>query len=105
MIAEPVAHPLTDLGVTKSHSRPHPSNDDPFLESHFRTFEHLPDCSMALDDDENAHAHSRGFLTWYDGKRRSHRVRRPSRDVAEDRRIDRSRRHPRRRGGGDPAAS
>ena len=37
MIAQPVAHLLADLGVTKSHSRPHTSNDNPYSESHFRT--------------------------------------------------------------------
>jgi transposase InsO family protein len=37
MIAKPVAHLLADLGVTKSHSRPHVSNDNPFSESQFRT--------------------------------------------------------------------
>ena len=37
MTAKPVAHLLADLGVTKSHSRPHVSNDNPYSESHFRT--------------------------------------------------------------------
>ena len=34
MVAKPVAFLLADLGVTKSHSRPHCSNDNPFSESH-----------------------------------------------------------------------
>ena len=43
MIAKPVAHLLADLGVTKSHSRPHVSNDNPYSESQFRTFKYRPD--------------------------------------------------------------
>jgi transposase InsO family protein len=35
MRAKTTALLLADLGVTKSHSRPHTSNDNPFSESHF----------------------------------------------------------------------
>ena len=34
MASKPVAFLLADLGVTKSHSHPHTSNDNPFSESH-----------------------------------------------------------------------
>jgi putative transposase len=37
MTSKPVALLLSDLGVTKTHSRPHVSNDNPFSESHFKT--------------------------------------------------------------------
>src|SRR3990172_2507680 len=37
MTSRPVALMLADLGVTKSHSRPHVSNDNPFSESQFKT--------------------------------------------------------------------
>jgi putative transposase len=37
MKAKATAFLLADLGVTKSHSRPHTSNDNPFSESHFKT--------------------------------------------------------------------
>jgi len=43
MVAKPVAFLLADLGVTKSHSRPHVSNDNPFSESHFRTLKYRPE--------------------------------------------------------------
>jgi len=42
MVAKPVAFLLADLGVTKSHSRPHVSNDNPFSESQFRTMKYRP---------------------------------------------------------------
>jgi putative transposase len=37
MKAKATAFLLADLGVTKSHSRPYTSNDNPFSESHFKT--------------------------------------------------------------------
>ena len=43
MVAKPVAFLLADLGVTKSHSRPHCSNDNPFSESQFRTLKYRPE--------------------------------------------------------------
>ena len=43
MIAKGVAHLLADLGVTKSLSRPHVRNDNPYSESQFRTFKYRPD--------------------------------------------------------------
>ena len=43
MIAKPLAHLLADLGVTKSHSRPHVSDDNPYSESQFRTLKYRPE--------------------------------------------------------------
>jgi putative transposase len=65
MIAKPVAHLLADLGVTKSHSRPHTSNDNPFIESHFRTLKYRPDFPKAFGCYEDAHGHCGRFFTWY----------------------------------------
>src|SRR5215217_782076 len=42
MRSKPVALLLADLGVTKTHSRPHVSNDNPFSEAHFRTLKYCP---------------------------------------------------------------
>ena len=39
MASKPVAFLLADLGVTKSHSRPHVSNDNPYSESQFKTLD------------------------------------------------------------------
>ena len=41
MVSITVAELLTDLGVVKSHSRPHTSNDNPYSESHFKTMKYL----------------------------------------------------------------
>src|SRR5258706_14460533 len=43
MTSGPVALLLADLGVTKTHSRPYNSNDNPFSESHFKTFKYRPE--------------------------------------------------------------
>jgi len=65
MIAQPVAHLLADLGVTKSHSRPHVSNDNPYSESQFRTFKYRPDFPDMFGSFEDARAHCGRFFTWY----------------------------------------
>src|SRR5438067_2372334 len=43
MASKPVALLLADLGVTKSHSRPHCSNDNPYSEAHFKTLKYRPE--------------------------------------------------------------
>jgi putative transposase len=72
MIAKPVAHLLADLGVTKSHSRPHISNDNPYIESHFRTFKYRyrPDFPENFGCYADAHAHCGRFFSWYNDDHR-----------------------------------
>jgi hypothetical protein len=43
MKSKPVAFPLADLGVTKTHSRPHVSDDNPFSGSQFKTVKYRPE--------------------------------------------------------------
>lgn len=42
MTSKPVAFLLADLGVTKTHSRPHVSNDNPYSEAQFKTLKYRP---------------------------------------------------------------
>ena len=42
-MAKATALMLADLGVVKSHSRPHTSNDNPFSEAHFKTLKYQPE--------------------------------------------------------------
>ena len=70
MIAKPVAHLLADLGVTKSHSRPHVSNDNPYSESQFRTLKYRPDFPRSFGSFEDAHAHCARFFAWYNDEHR-----------------------------------
>ena len=53
---------LADLGVTKSHSRPHVSNDNPFLESHFKTLKYQPTFPECFGCIEGATAFCRVFF-------------------------------------------
>lgn len=43
MTSKPVALLLADLGVTKTHSRPYTSDDNPFSEAQFKTLKYRPD--------------------------------------------------------------
>lgn len=70
MIAKPVAHLLADLGVVKSHSRPHISNDNPYIESHFRTLKYRPDFPKSFGSFEDAHDHCGQFFVWYNDEHR-----------------------------------
>ena len=65
MTAKPVAFLLADLGVTKSHSRPHVSNDNPYSEAHFKTLKYRPDVPAPFGSLEDAQAHGTAFVTWY----------------------------------------
>lgn len=65
MTSKPVALLLADLGVTKSHSRPHTSNDNPFSESQFRTFKYRPDFPHRFESIEASRLYCGHFFDWY----------------------------------------
>jgi putative transposase len=65
MKAKATAFLLADLGVTKSHSRPHTSNDNPFSEAHFKTLKYQPQFPKRFGCIEDARAFCRRFFTWY----------------------------------------
>jgi hypothetical protein len=60
-----VAQLLAALGVTKSHSRPHVSDDNPFSESQFKTLKYHPDFPNRFGSQEDARGFCHGFFTWY----------------------------------------
>ncbi len=60
-----VAQLLADLGVTKTHSRPHVSNDNPFSESAFKTLKYRPDFPEKFLSIEVARSFCRDFYRWY----------------------------------------
>jgi len=70
MTAKVVAQLLADLGVAKSHSRPHVSNDNPYSESHFKTLKYRPDFPKRFGSIEDARAFGQGFFTWYNTEHR-----------------------------------
>ena len=57
---------LADLGVVKTHSRPHVSNDNPFSEVHFKTRKYWPAFPERFGALEDARAFGQEFVTWYD---------------------------------------
>lgn len=65
MKAKATALMLADLGVTKSHSRPYTSNDNPFSESHFKTLKYQPQFPKRFGCIQDAKAFCRHFFTWY----------------------------------------
>jgi putative transposase len=70
MTAKPVAFLLAELGVTKSHSRPHVSNDNPYSESQFRTMKYRPTFPDRFGSFQDAHAFCGRFFGWYNHEHR-----------------------------------
>ena len=72
MTSKPVAQLLVDLGVARSHSRPHVSNDNPYSEANFKTLKYCPAfpgrfgsiedarsfCSVFFDHYNHVHRHA-----------------------------------------------
>jgi len=65
MKSKTVAQLLMDLGVTKTHSRPYVSNDNPFSESHFKTMKYRPEFPRRFGCIEHTRCFSRDFFPWY----------------------------------------
>ena len=70
MKSKPVAFLLADLGVTKSHSRPHVSNDNPHIESLFKTVKYQPAFPATFFNIIEARSFCRAFFTWYNNEHR-----------------------------------
>lgn len=68
MTSKPVAFLLADLGVTKTHSRPHTSNDNPYSESHFKTMKYRPSFPSRFGTIEEARAFCAEFFRWYNAE-------------------------------------
>jgi putative transposase len=65
MTSKPVALLLADLGVTKTHSRPSVSNDNPFSEAQFKTLKYRPEFPDRFGSIEDSRAFCVGFFDWY----------------------------------------
>ncbi len=65
MASKPVALLLADLGIAKSHSRPHVSNDNPYSEAQFKTLKYRPGFPARFGSLEDARAFCREFFSWY----------------------------------------
>jgi putative transposase len=70
MSSKPVAFLLADLGVTKTHSRPHVSDDNPYSESQFRTMKYRPDFPDRFGCIQDSRAFCQSFFRWYNEEHR-----------------------------------
>jgi putative transposase len=70
MKSQLVAQLLSDLGVTKTHSRPHVSNDNPYSEAAFKTLKYRPDFPERFGSIEDAREFCRRFFDWYNNHHR-----------------------------------
>jgi putative transposase len=70
MRSKPVAALLVDLQVTKTHSRPHVSDDNPYSEAQFKTLKYRPDFPDRFGSIEDARAHCQQFFRWYNREHR-----------------------------------
>ena len=65
MRTKPVAFLLADLSVTKTHSRPYTSNDNPYSESQFRTMKYRPEFPDRFGSIQDSRAFCQPFFPWY----------------------------------------
>src|SRR5208337_4142823 len=70
MTSKPVAFLMADLGVTKTHSRPYVSDDNPYSESHFRTMKYRPEFPDRFGCIQDSRAFCQQFFHWYNQEHR-----------------------------------
>jgi putative transposase len=70
MRSKPVAFLLADLGVTKTHSRPYTSTDNPYSEAHFKTLKYGLAFPARFDSIEQAREFCRESFGWYNNEHR-----------------------------------
>jgi putative transposase len=70
MTSKGLALMLADLGVTKSHSRPYTSNDNPFSEAQFKTLKYHRSFPARFGSLEDARSYGASFFTWYNTQHR-----------------------------------
>jgi putative transposase len=70
MTSKPVAFLMADLGVTKTHSRPYVSDDNPYSESQFRTLKYRPEFPDRFGCLPDSRAFCQDFFQWYNEEHR-----------------------------------
>jgi len=68
MISKTVGELLTDLEVTKTHSRPYTSNDNPYSESQFKTMKYRPEFPKRFYSINELRLFCRRFFKWYNNE-------------------------------------
>ena len=70
MTSKPVSQLLVDLGVVRSHSRPHVSNDNPYSEAAFKTLKYCPAFPDRFGSIADARAFCVRFFSYYNHEHR-----------------------------------
>ena len=70
MTSKTLALLLADLGVSKSHSRPYVSNDNPYSEAQFKTMKYRPDYPGRFGNLADARTWAQPFFYWYNNQHR-----------------------------------
>jgi putative transposase len=70
MTSKPVAQLLVDLGVARSHSRPHVSNDNPYSEAAFKTLKYAPVFPEKFGSLADARVFAEQFFSYYNHEHR-----------------------------------
>lgn len=70
MTSKNVSDLLSDLQITRSHSRPHVSNDNPFSEAAFKTLKYCPVFPGRFDTLESGRRFTDLFFTYYNTEHR-----------------------------------
>lgn len=70
MSSKVVAQLLADLGVTKTHSRPHVSNDNPYSEAQFKTLKYCPQFPERFGSIQDSRSFCQDFFSWYNKEHR-----------------------------------
>ena len=65
MTAKSTALLMADLGITKTHSRPRVSDDNPYSESHFKTLKYRPEMPDRFGSIQDARSAVSGLMHWY----------------------------------------
>jgi putative transposase len=82
MASKGVAELLADLGIGRTHSRPHVSNDNPYSEAAFKTLKYCPAFPARFGSIADARVFCEQFFGYYNHEHRSHGVPVAWRDVA-----------------------
>jgi putative transposase len=70
MKSKQVAMLLSDLGITKTHSRPYTSDDNPYSEAQFKTLKYRPDFPDRFGCTQDARSFCQDFFPWYNKEHR-----------------------------------
>jgi putative transposase len=65
MKSKPVAFLMSDLGITKTHSRPYTSDDNPYSEAQFKTLKYRPGFPDRFGSIQDARQVCQTFFPWY----------------------------------------